>query len=601
MSKTKRIVCYAINGAGMGHVSRLLAIAKWMRRYCMVLDERMPEIIFLTSSDASDMLAEAGFAAFKIPSKTTIQQAHLDKPEFKRLAKHFIWNTLGVFAPDLLVVDTFPSGSFDELFQLMDGPFRKSFIYRNVKPEYAERPTFRSALNLYDCIVVPHDSSRIGEQKNEWPPAIGAKLKFAGEVVQYEAEEFVEVATARAELGVADGQRIVYLSAGGGGDPQAEMNLKQLVGAARDLPQVHVLVGAGPLYRGEKISGPNITWYSDSGVGRYFRAVDCAISAGGYNTFHELIFARVPAAFFSQHKIADDQSDRIEQACRKGVCLRFDLDERTTNGEICDIISKLLTPKFSSSAKVAAQEFLPTSGAATCALQLLSPLYKPSQLDWCAQLVTPKLSAHVQRHANDPLALATWLNNLAPPNQLNCLAQDSRLQRLVGQLSTAAQIEITEALESSGESPDLSSLEDKLCRLLSFSNQCAVSSNENLEPDVQRTVVAAMKKQPLENELNREWLPWVCSVLSLIQLLVQRGFESHFGAQMWMSLYRAFPKIVDADLVESFELFDKYVQHHIDQENDSHAVLKAIQLLKLAHPRVTQDTILQKINRRISI
>ena len=156
MPKPKRIVCYAINGAGLGHVTRLRTVAKWLRRYVALMDGQSPEILFLTSSDASDTLADAGFAAFKIPSKTVARKTELVKLEYRRLAKHFVWNSLGVFTPDLLVVDTFPSGSFDELFQVLDGPFKASFLYRNVNPEYATRATFRSALRMYDQVVAPH-------------------------------------------------------------------------------------------------------------------------------------------------------------------------------------------------------------------------------------------------------------------------------------------------------------------------------------------------------------------------------------------------------------------------------------------------------------
>jgi len=125
MSKPRRIVCYAINGSGLGHLTRLIAVSRWMRRIATLLDGRPPEILFLTSSDASDVLSRESFAAFKIPSRTAAAKAELNKLEYRRLVKHFVWNTLGVFSPDLLVVDTFPSGSFDELFQILDGPFKK--------------------------------------------------------------------------------------------------------------------------------------------------------------------------------------------------------------------------------------------------------------------------------------------------------------------------------------------------------------------------------------------------------------------------------------------------------------------------------------------
>ena len=81
MKKKRRIVCYAINGAGLGHLTRLVSVGRWLRRFVTLLENQPPEIFFLTSSDASDFLAQAGFASFKIPSKTVAGRAELDKLE----------------------------------------------------------------------------------------------------------------------------------------------------------------------------------------------------------------------------------------------------------------------------------------------------------------------------------------------------------------------------------------------------------------------------------------------------------------------------------------------------------------------------------------
>ena len=200
MSKPKRIICYAINGAGLGHVTRLLSVGKWLRRYVTLLDGVVPEVMFLSSSDASDVLADAGFAAFKIPSKTIAKTTGLNKLEYRRLAKHFVWNTLGVFDPDLLVVDTFPSGSFDELFQVLDGPFKKSFIFRKVKAEYAARATFRSAASMYDAIVAPQSPQNCPVEQ------IGGKqIRCSGEVSQFDQDDFLTRDVVRKQLGVDKG------------------------------------------------------------------------------------------------------------------------------------------------------------------------------------------------------------------------------------------------------------------------------------------------------------------------------------------------------------------------------------------------------------
>ncbi|MBM4320090.1 MAG: hypothetical protein FJ125_09040, partial [Deltaproteobacteria bacterium] len=310
MARGKRIVCYAVNGSGLGHVTRLLAVARWLRRYATFVDGRAPEILFLTSSEATGVLAEAGFPSFKIPSKTVVRSSGFDPLEYRRLARHFVWHTLGVFAPDLLVVDTFPSGSFDELFQLLDGPFRKAFILRQVKPDYAARPIFAAALGMYDIAVAPH-APPAGSGQGETRIAAAAAgasvagrlpLVHCGEVLQLDREESRHRDEVFAELGLAPQTRLVYLSAGGGGDHEAERVLAALIAALRDLPDLHLLVGAGPLYRGRRQGGPRLTWSTEPGLARSFSACHAAIAAGGYNTFHELLYLQVPAAFFSQEK-----------------------------------------------------------------------------------------------------------------------------------------------------------------------------------------------------------------------------------------------------------------------------------------------------------
>ena len=68
-----RVVCYAVNGTGVGHITRLLAIARWLRRYAAALDQKL-EVWFLTSSEADGLAFAEGFAAFKIPSKTIVAE-----------------------------------------------------------------------------------------------------------------------------------------------------------------------------------------------------------------------------------------------------------------------------------------------------------------------------------------------------------------------------------------------------------------------------------------------------------------------------------------------------------------------------------------------
>ena len=63
-----RIVSYAINGRGLGHLTRQLAILRQVRRVCALLDVQA-ECWVLTSSEGDTLARREGIPALKMPSK----------------------------------------------------------------------------------------------------------------------------------------------------------------------------------------------------------------------------------------------------------------------------------------------------------------------------------------------------------------------------------------------------------------------------------------------------------------------------------------------------------------------------------------------------
>src|SRR5437016_5130165 len=94
-----RILFYAVDGLGLGHVTRLLAIARKVRALAPEA-----EIVFLTSSEAENILYREGFAAFKVPSKTLRAEAHLRSYTYSRMLQTVTLNILAAFHPHILVV-----------------------------------------------------------------------------------------------------------------------------------------------------------------------------------------------------------------------------------------------------------------------------------------------------------------------------------------------------------------------------------------------------------------------------------------------------------------------------------------------------------------
>jgi predicted glycosyltransferase len=359
-----RVVCYAVNGTGVGHLTRLLSMARWLRRYATAMGRKV-EVWFLTSSEAEGLVFAEGFAAFKIPSKTIIAEAGIDRGAYLALAKQWVWHTIGLLRPDLFIVDTFPRGSFGELLGALDLCRRTAFVYRPVRAHVAERADFQAMLPMYDLVIVPEASAPVLA-----PKSIDDRLVHVGPVLSRERWELMPRDAARAHLGIEGDRKCVFVSAGGGGDRDAEAHIQATVRALSGDPGLAVVVGAGPLYRGRPFAG--VTTLTGRAA-EWSLAFDAAVCAAGYNTFGELMFAGVPSAFLPQDKLADDQRARAERAVGCGAAAML-----TAGDDVHAVVKELLARP---DARAAARSLVPENGARTAAAELLRLVCSPVEVD----------------------------------------------------------------------------------------------------------------------------------------------------------------------------------------------------------------------------
>jgi predicted glycosyltransferase len=385
MAKTLRIVFYAINGGGVGHATRLLAIGRWMRRYAAHAGYAV-EPIFLSSSEADHLLFAEGFPSFKVPSKAAALAANLDKPTFYGLVKQWLWHSVGLLRPDLFVVDTFPRGSFGELPACLDLCKRRAFVYRPVRRELAEHVDFQTALGLYDAIVVPEDTASV-----PMPPDVVSRSSASGVIAARERVELATRAAARAQLGIPDSSLAVFASAGGGGDPHAAADLAAVKAWALARPDVVLVLGVGPLFTGAPEFHERLRFWSAPGFGAMLPAADLAISGAGYNSFAELRQARVPTVFVPQDKVADEQLVRAERAVRAGAAF---LAPRPLSASVLDAAAApLLDPEARLAAARAWEALPPATGARRAGAQLLRLLVPASEVEAAERAFTDEILA----------------------------------------------------------------------------------------------------------------------------------------------------------------------------------------------------------------
>jgi UDP:flavonoid glycosyltransferase YjiC (YdhE family) len=351
-----RALFYAVNGLGLGHVTRLLGIARALRR--LVPDV---EVLFLTTSEADGVLHRERFAAVKLPSKTIREEVGLQKTRYLKLAQTVTWNTLSAFDPDVLVVDTYAMGSFEELLPALRWRQKNVFVFREQRPDAVGMPLLQATLPLYDAVIVPHASvEAVG------PVPEPSKLRAVGPILVRERGEVLGRDAARRALQLPANELLVYASFGGGGEPESRRALELAAQAVSALPNAKLVVGVGPLLRDVPALPGAVLLRGVYPMMEFLPAFDAAISGTGYNSVHELLFTGVPSVFVPFERVIDDQERRA-----------LDLDARGAGRAVTSLDVAALSQALRSvlenrvAISAAAKRLVPANGAEAAARALL--------------------------------------------------------------------------------------------------------------------------------------------------------------------------------------------------------------------------------------
>lgn len=367
-----KIVFYAMNGKGAGHVVRVTTIAQAVRAQWHGSEPL--QMCVLTTAEATDMLVEAQIPFFKFPSRVAIENTGLSSNDYIKLGADLISEALRFFQPDLLVVDTLPGGLFGELLPgAQEGASkycrRRALIARPVRQSILDDPEYLDALAHYDQIIVPEEEK---DCAFALPETVRDRVTFSGPVFSTAAGECINRAAVRERFGIADGTLTVLVSVGGGGHPDNERILRFALETLTSEAGVHAIVMAGPLYQGQVFDGPkNVTWLKGERTVRVLPGIDMAVSTAGYNSFNELMFNGIPTVFVTVPTRLDDQPARAERAVAAGAAHALTaLDGETLRR----IVSEWRDPARRGRAAKAAKTVVRANGAVRAACELLGLL-----------------------------------------------------------------------------------------------------------------------------------------------------------------------------------------------------------------------------------
>lgn len=355
-----RILFYAVNGLGLGHVTRLLAIAGAIRR-------ARPEaqILFITTSEADVVIAKEGFAAVKLPSRNTASESQLQPGVYMKLAHTVVVNTVAAFNPAILVADTFPAGAVQELLPTLSWTMRRVFVFRAQKEKRATDPFFQNALARYDLCLIPHD-----ENSEDVPVPSSVRAVWTGDIFLRERKDAWPREKAREYLGLPPEGKIVYVTFGGGGDEEFVNALDTTLAAAKGTEWI-VAVADAPLARRHlPACSQNVFRVSHYPMAECFFAFDAAVSAAGYNTVNELMHFGIPSILIPFPRGLDDQFARVRRLVDAGAALTCALEPAA----LLSALDRLADSRVAGELREKSECLVQESGAAKAAREILALL-----------------------------------------------------------------------------------------------------------------------------------------------------------------------------------------------------------------------------------
>jgi predicted glycosyltransferase len=306
MPSFRRVLFHPTNGIGIGHISRLAAIALALRinypgtQVLFALEKSSPVLLesltlpYVSVPDGNGEPADSSLAPFS------------SVPRLKSAMVECIFRE---FFPDIVVFDGSPDRSFIE-GALQHGR-HIAVCLREVK-DLESLHSLAPAIHAARLIIVP-------SEPGEWvlPPGLTHKAAFVGQI----SRPYCVRETAK-KYWVND--PYVVISGGGGGYPGTfefyNLALRAFGLCEREMPQLKGVLVTGPLFREWSSLAPlgnvKVVPFEENMLSLFARA-NLAIVQGGYNTIAELAQLQIPTICLPAERQHDDQHKRAMRFCEQ--------------------------------------------------------------------------------------------------------------------------------------------------------------------------------------------------------------------------------------------------------------------------------------------
>jgi hypothetical protein len=327
---SRRVLFVTSNGVGLGHVTRLLAVARRMPPDC--------EPVFATMSQALPVIEDFGFPVEHITSHL---YTGVDSVQWNGWLRRQLDAMIDFHAAAAVVLDS--TNPYDGVIRAVLPRRDCALVWmrRGLWRPTAVNRSFLDRSRYFDLIIEPEEIAEPGSQGDITALDRDGVLRVPP-IRLLDPDELLTREEAAAALGLDPSRPAVLVQLGSGANRDVVRMTDRILSilARHEGLQVAVmewLIASMPMrFWGDVV---NLRGYP---VSRYFRAFDFTVSAAGYNSFTEAMTLGLPAIFIANgHVSMDDQTARSRFAQENGA--GFHLDERDL-GPLDGMVKALLDP-----------------------------------------------------------------------------------------------------------------------------------------------------------------------------------------------------------------------------------------------------------------
>lgn len=340
------------NGVGVGHLNRVSAIARrsseWTRP------------VILTMCTAVQIPEFAGVEVEWFP---TPAHSGLTKPQWNNRFGARLDQLIELHDSDIVVFDgAWPfKGLLESRGRHPDLPF--VWCRRGGSKQHAGDATPRA--RRFDVVIVP------GEMAGDEPtPDAETNVVSVGPILLVDDIDVVDPVEAKLRLGLDPELDAVLVQLGAGNINNIGPLQELVVQTLRRQPHLQICVSRSAI--SDRVSGLDcVVEISEYPLSRLYSAFMFAVTACGYNTFHEVVACGLPTLTIpNTSTITDDQDRRAALAAKDGIVLYAHPDDPP---EITRSIETLFDPEVRRSISTRCAEVFPGNGA-TDAMLLIEEL-----------------------------------------------------------------------------------------------------------------------------------------------------------------------------------------------------------------------------------